>query len=202
MIDDIIRHNASALFNGVDIRDAYAFKVTRDAELNLTDDFAGTLTAQLERRLAVRDFGFATRLLHDASMPERMLHKIIKTLKLSDASIMAGGRYHNLRDLFSFPKVNSKFFYEEMPPIPVQLAPETTLFDTIDQGDMMVHTPVSELRFNPSLFCRGSNRFNRRKNICYAVSRRRGLGDRTNAYCRREEREESNCGCRVESALR
>jgi polyphosphate kinase len=140
-IDDIIRYNASALFKGVDIRDAYAFKVTRDAELNLTDDFAGTLTAQLEKRLAVRDFGFATRLLHDASMPERMLHKIVKTFKLSDASIMAGGRYHNLRDLFSFPKVNSKFFYEEKPPIPIQIASDATLFDTIDQGDVMVHTP-------------------------------------------------------------
>jgi polyphosphate kinase len=141
MIDDIIRHNASALFDGVGIRDAYAFKVTRDAELNLTDDFAGTLTAQLQRRLAVRDFGFATRLLHDASMPERMLHKIIKTLQLADASIMAGGRYHNLRDLFSFPKVNSKFYYEEKPPIPIEVALEKTLFDTIDQGDVMVHTP-------------------------------------------------------------
>ncbi|HTF18358.1 MAG TPA: polyphosphate kinase 1 [Chryseolinea sp.] len=141
MIDDIIRYHASALFGGVDIRYAYAFKVTRDAELNLSDEVGSTLTSQLEKRLAARDYGFATRLLYDAAMPERMLHKIVKTLKLADASIMAGGRYHNLRDLFSFPKVDSKFFYEKKPPIPIEIAAERTLFDTIDQRDVMVHTP-------------------------------------------------------------
>lgn len=141
MIDDIIRYNASALFGGLDIRYAYAFKVTRDADLNLTDEFAGTLTTQLKKRLAVRDFGFATRLLHDASMPERMLHKIVRTFKLGDASIMAGGRYHNLRDFFSFPKIDSRLFYEEKVPLPIKVAATTTLFDTIDQADVMVHTP-------------------------------------------------------------
>jgi polyphosphate kinase len=141
MIDDIIRHHVSALFGGAPTGDAYSFKVTRDAELSLSDDMSVGHAAQLEKRLAEREFGFATRLLHDANMPEYMLNKIVKTFKLGGATMMAGGRYHNLRDFFSFPRGKPSLYYDERRPVNVSIPASSTLFSTIAYGDLMLHTP-------------------------------------------------------------
>ena len=110
IIDDIICHHVSALFGGREVRDAHAFKVTRDAEMNPTDEMGEAPTAQMEKLLAVRDLGFATRLLYGSAMPEYMLRKVIKTFKMAHASHIAGGRYHNLRDFFSFPKGSPQLY--------------------------------------------------------------------------------------------
>ena len=140
-IDDIICIHASALFGGQEIRDAHTFKVTRDAEINLSDDIGIAPTAQMEKLLAIRDLGFATRLLYGTAMPEYMLRKIVTTFKMKDASHMPGGRYHNLRDFFTFPKGNLQLYYESRRPARVNIADGLSIFNTIDQGDVMLHTP-------------------------------------------------------------
>ncbi|MEJ1237189.1 polyphosphate kinase 1 [Chryseolinea sp. T2] len=141
IIDDIICHHVSALFGGREVRDVHAFKVTRDAEMNPTDEMGVTPTDQMEKLLAVRDLGFATRLLYGAAMPEYMLRKLVRTFKMDDASHIAGGRYHNLRDFFSFPKGSPHLNYDAQRQIRLNIHNGLSIFDRIDQGDVMLHTP-------------------------------------------------------------
>jgi polyphosphate kinase len=141
MIDDIIRQHLPALFGLGKVSEADAFKITRDAELNLKDEVAGTITVRLEKLLAKRDYGFATRVLYDAVMPEGILNRLIGSLKLRAATRVAGGRYHNLRDLFSFPLSDHKFCYPEQRPIAVHIRDEGSVYSLIDRGDVMLHTP-------------------------------------------------------------
>jgi polyphosphate kinase len=141
MIDDIVRQHLPVLFGETEVLEAYAFKITRDAELNLKDEVGGTITTRLEKLLAKRDYGLATRLLYDESMPEGILKKLVRILKLKHATKVAGGRYHNLRDFFSFPLSDPKFCYAEQKPIRLDVGETGSVCRLIDQGDVMLHTP-------------------------------------------------------------
>lgn len=138
--DDIVREHIPSLFPHDEIEGIYAFKVTRDAELNLKDEI-GSITRKLEKLLARRDHGHATRILYDRTMPEETLSKLCRLMKLKYATRSAGGRYHNLRDLFSFPIKDQKFSYPPQQPVALTVKPGASIYERIDEGDIMVHTP-------------------------------------------------------------
>ncbi|MFA6247780.1 MAG: polyphosphate kinase 1, partial [Mucilaginibacter sp.] len=68
-LDDIIRFNLDKLFKTSTIEGCYSIKITRDAELDLKDEYPGELSEQIEKQLQKRDNGLATRLLHQADLP-------------------------------------------------------------------------------------------------------------------------------------
>ena len=114
-IDDIIRSNLEFVFPGLSIKGAYSLKITRDAELDLEDEYDGNLAEKIEKKLAKRDAGLATRFLYQPGIPLRTLEPLIMALGLNKASIVAGGRYHNLRDLSAFPIKGEHLSYPKWP---------------------------------------------------------------------------------------
>ncbi|HMG06950.1 MAG TPA: hypothetical protein VK609_00505, partial [Mucilaginibacter sp.] len=81
-LDDIIRYNLNKLFKDEEINGCYSFKITRDAELDLKDEYLGDLSEQIEKQLLKRDMGIATRFLHQPGIPLRTLHFITEKLGL------------------------------------------------------------------------------------------------------------------------
>ncbi|HLG40624.1 MAG TPA: hypothetical protein VI461_13190, partial [Chitinophagaceae bacterium] len=116
-IDDIIRENLSFILSGAQIKGTYSFKITRDAELDLQDEYEGDIAEKIEKQIAKRDLGFATRLLYSPGMPPHLLGQIVSNFHLNNASIVEGGVYHNLKDLASFPVKEPKLCYPEWPPV-------------------------------------------------------------------------------------
>lgn len=102
-IDDIIRDNLGFIFPGRPLQKAFSIKITRDAELDLEDEYKGDIAEKIEKKLAKRDAGLATRFLYQPGVPPETLGSLIDALGLHHASIVQGGRYHNLRDLSTFP---------------------------------------------------------------------------------------------------
>jgi polyphosphate kinase len=78
LLDDIIRYNLAKLFRDETVKDCYSFKITRDAELDLTDEYPGDLSKQIEKQLLQRDLGIATRFLHQPGIPLRVLQMVSK----------------------------------------------------------------------------------------------------------------------------
>ena len=114
-IDDIIRDNVAFIFPDTTISGIYSFKITRDAELDLEDEFEGDIAEKIEKKLAKRDAGLATRFLHEPGIPLRSLEMLVRRLKLDRASLVSGGRYHNMRDLSSFPVKDKTLSYTPWP---------------------------------------------------------------------------------------
>jgi len=138
-IDDIIRDNLGFVFPGKILRGACSIKITRDAELDLEDEYEGDIAEKIEKKLAKRDAGLATRFLYQPGMPPEILRSLIERLGLHHASIVQGGRYHNLRDLFTFPVKNAHLSY---PAWPAQKSGNaSSLFQRISQNDILLHTP-------------------------------------------------------------
>jgi len=60
-LDDIIRNNLDKVFKDCEIHGCYSIKITRDAELDLQDEYPGDLSEEIEKQLKKRDAGLATR---------------------------------------------------------------------------------------------------------------------------------------------
>ncbi len=139
-LEDIIQANLHHLFPGSQLIGSYSIKITRDAELNLTDEYDEELAEKIEKQLAKRDQGFATRFLYDPKIPLRHLQNIIEIFNLHKASVVEGGKHHNLKDLSSFPLSGIRNSYPLAPPLQNSLNGQL-LFQEITRKDIIVHAP-------------------------------------------------------------
>jgi polyphosphate kinase len=151
-LDDIIRYNLPLLFPGDVITGCYSFKITRTAEIDLKDEYAGSLADQIEKQLQKRDFGLATRFLYQAGATEQVMNMLIEKLHLQKANQVVGGRYHNLKDLANFPISNANLENEKWPKINYpRLVNDQPLYQQILAKDMLINPPYesydSVLRF-------------------------------------------------------
>ncbi|QEC41230.1 polyphosphate kinase 1 [Pseudobacter ginsenosidimutans] len=141
-LEDIIRYNLQLVMPQVTIESCYSFKVTRDAALELADEYEGDLAEKIERQIAKRDFGFATRLLYGAGTPPECLQALINLFNLEKASIMEGGVYHNLKDLAHLPIRNDLLEYPHWPVLTHRMNNlRGSLLEEISQKDIILHAP-------------------------------------------------------------
>ena len=105
-LDDILRLMMGKFFVGLDFDtfDAYSFKFTRDAEMEIDNDFNESKMQKVQKGLASRRTGEPLRVMYDSEMPRELLRRVIRKLKLSPYdTIVPSRRYHNHKDLMSFP---------------------------------------------------------------------------------------------------
>ena len=149
-IDDIIRSNLQTMFEQDTVMAAYAVKVTRDAELHLEEEVDENIIAAMEKELAKRDYGIATRFLCQPDIPLRHLYKMVYALNLQHSSIVLGGYYHNLRDLNSFPLDEPEFSYPNWPAMQLYVQEqERSIFNRIQRQDLLINLPYQS--FDPIL---------------------------------------------------
>jgi len=141
-LDDIIRFNLDKIFKGADIKGCFCIKITRDAEIDLKDEYSGDLSEQIEKQLQQRDLGLATRFLYEPGVPLRILYLLESRLNISVDSITEGGRYHNLKDLGQIPVRIPQFNNDEWPSLPInEINYKASLFDQVKEKDLCIHAP-------------------------------------------------------------
>ncbi len=143
MIDDVVRHCISWIFPGYDIIETYGIKLTRDAELYIDDEFSGDLLGKIKSSIKKRKIGPASRLVYDRTMPSAFVKLLLKVFDLTEYDLLPEGRYHNNSDFFKFPHFGRKHLVESpIEPIHLNhLEDPTSIFDSIDQKDHLVHPP-------------------------------------------------------------
>lgn len=153
LLDDIVRHSVSWLFPGFDVVDTYSIKLTRDAALEIDDEFSGNLLAKIKESLQKRNVGPASRFVYDRTMPEKLLEYLKNIFELEKYDLLPEGRYHNNFDFFKFPDFGlTQLKYKPLPPLsyaPLENAPN--FFAAIADNDHLVHYPYhsyeSAIRF-------------------------------------------------------
>jgi polyphosphate kinase len=148
-IDDVIRENLAEVFPGYKILDAYSVKLTRDADLNLEDEFTGDIAEKIEKQLSKRDIGSATRFLFDGRMPAEMREYVKKYFALPDDEMVEGGRYHNLKDLGSLPNPSgNKLVYDNWPAVPhTGFTNHHSIFNILKEGERLLHLPYHSYNY-------------------------------------------------------
>lgn len=148
-IGDIIRANLNQLFPGMEVVEAYRFRITRDTDLEIQEDEADDLLEVIEENIKQRKFGLVVRLEVEKEMPEYMIETLIENLEItwSDVHIIDGNiGLSDLMMLYELPVPHLK----EKPYHPV--TPEyfeegENIFSIIRQQDVLLHHPYDS--FNP-----------------------------------------------------
>ncbi|MEM1119796.1 MAG: polyphosphate kinase 1 [Bacteroidota bacterium] len=143
MLDDIVRHSVQSLFPGYVIQDTYSIKITRDADLNIEDEFSGDLVGKIKNSLIKRNVGPPSRLVIDREMPKKLRDFLLETFGLEKRGILVEGRYHNNFDFFKFPDFGlSQLKNIPFPPLsyrPLEQAKD--FFTAMRSKDHLIHVP-------------------------------------------------------------
>lgn len=151
-LDDIIRYCLDDIFKvfGYDKFSAYTFKLTRDAELDIDEDISKSFMELLAESVKQREAGVPVRFIFDRNMPDDLLNKLMKQFNIGTQDhTMQGGRYHNSKDLMSFPNIaGDELSY---PPI-LELSnkyiqPGKKIFSAIRERDIMLHYPYQSFQY-------------------------------------------------------
>ncbi len=148
-VDDVIRMNLPGLFPRHEVGGAFSVKLTRDADLNLDDEFSGDLVLKIKESLARRSQGVPSRFLYDEHIPHPMLEYLRGRLKLEADDLVAGGKYHNFSDFFGFPRTGpatlSNEPFEPLPHPDLKTAP--SLRRAVERQDHLLHVPYQQFDY-------------------------------------------------------
>ncbi|HET9825113.1 MAG TPA: polyphosphate kinase 1, partial [Chitinophagaceae bacterium] len=148
-IDDIIRENIQMIFPGFEILSIFSFKINRDAELNLEEDYNIDIVNKIEKELSKRKFGPPSRFLFETGMPQSIQLFLTSVLDLRLDEIFPGGRYHNLRDFATFPTFGRNLAYAKFEPVRKNFSESADIFNLITSKDVLIHLPYQS--YNPIL---------------------------------------------------
>ena len=150
LLEDLIAQHLHALFPGMQVRESYLFRVTRDADLDVQEDEADDLLAAIESELQRRRFGEAVRLEIERGMPEYIRDLLLDALDMpaSDCyeveGLMGLGDLMTLVNVPGHPQLREPPF---TPAIPKRLIGAADLFAAIRESDVLLHHPYES--FDP-----------------------------------------------------
>lgn len=149
-LDDIIRENLHLVFPRLEIISVFSIKFNRDAEMNLSDEYSGNLLNKIEKQLKKRDIGLPSRFLFESSMPRNLQLFLAAAFSVKYEDMFAGGRYHHLSDLSSFPVTDKKLQFEKFIPLaPARMMDSGDIFNLLEHQDILLHVPYQS--YNPVL---------------------------------------------------
>ena len=155
-IDDIIRENMQVIFPGFEIMGIYSFKINRDAELNLEEEYHVDVLKKIERQLNKRNSGQPSRFLFEKTMPLNIQLFFTSVLGLKLDEMFGGGRYHNLKDFITLPSFGKKLMYHALEPVQRRLVRNGDIFNLILSQDVLLHFPYHSYNTILSFFNQGA----------------------------------------------
>jgi polyphosphate kinase len=145
-LDDVVRVGLPEVFPQYDVGEAFAVKLSRDADLYVDDEYSGDLVEKIRAGLARRSLGVPSRFLYDPRTPYGTVTLLKRRLKLDDEDIVGGGAYHNLSDLFALTRPDDPALsYPPMPPIGhPELEAAPSILDAVRERDRIIHLPYQD----------------------------------------------------------
>jgi polyphosphate kinase len=143
LLEDIIKANAERLFTGMRTIDCFAFRITRNADLELEEEEAADLLTLIEEEVKKRRLGILVRLEVDKKMPDKLLNFLKNVLKAENNEIYKVDGMLNLGDLMTLVKIEKRDLkYEGFTPrISSYFRDEEDFFKTISEHDVFLHHP-------------------------------------------------------------
>ena len=152
MLDDLIRFHFHLIFSMFDYKkiDAHMFKITRDGELDIEENFGKSYAEKIMNSVRDRIFADPVRLVHDKNIDPVTLEKVMGKLGVkSKKSLIPGGRYHRRADYMKFPSLNrSDLMYQKTIPLPVKnLGLEQNIIQAVSKKDYLIYTPYHSFSY-------------------------------------------------------
>ena len=155
-LENVIIANLEHLFPGMEIEDYYAFRLTRNADLEIEEDESENLLESMEQELLRRKFGPPVRLEVDIDIKSDLVKKLKEELSIKDEDI---SRYPEPLDLTGLnriadldrPELKFKPFKNQIAKELREVDPEDSdeFFAAIRRKEILLHHPYDS--FNSSV---------------------------------------------------
>ena len=162
-LEQVIAHFLPALFPGVTIVERAVFRVTRDADFEVSDD-ADDLLEAVESQLRRRRFGDVVRLEVSSSASSEMVARLQGGLGADETQVYRVEGLLDLSELRELMAIERPDLKPEpwIPAIPPRLAQAQSdlpqIFDEIRKGDVLVHQPYGSFRASFEVFAQAAVR--------------------------------------------
>ena len=143
-VEEAVRSFADRFFPGGEVREAVAFRVTRNADLAVREDMAADLLREMEDVLDARREGDCARLELEASASDASRTFLMSALHLTDREVypVPGppdvGSLMRLVGVSGFDRLRAEPWPPQHPP---QVDPSRPVFDTVAAGDVLLYHP-------------------------------------------------------------
>ena len=143
LLEDLIEANISKLFPGMVITHCYAFRITRNADLELEEEEADDLLTLIEEEVKKRRLGVIVRLEVEEKIPDQILEFLIEDLELDNTEVYKVDGPINLGDLMYLYGIDRRELKDEgyAPRISSYFLEEDNFFKAIRKRDIMLHHP-------------------------------------------------------------
>jgi polyphosphate kinase len=146
-LEEVIAAHLQALFPGMEVVDSGVFRVTRDADFEVSDE-ADDLLEAVEAELRRRRFGEVVRLEVNADMSEELREALTQGLRVEERQVYTVEGlldYTDLRQIVKLPGFGDLRYPPWTPVTQPRLAGDETegvdMFEVIRLGDVLVHHP-------------------------------------------------------------
>jgi polyphosphate kinase len=146
-LEEVIAAHLQALFPGMEVVDSGVFRVTRDADFEVSDE-ADDLLEAVEAELRRRRFGEVVRLEINADMSDELREALTQGLRVEERQVYTVEGLLDFTDLWQIVKLPGFGELRDPPWTPVTQprlqgddAEGVDMFEVIRQGDVLVHHP-------------------------------------------------------------
>ncbi|OIN80140.1 RNA degradosome polyphosphate kinase [Mycobacterium malmoense] len=145
-MEELIAAFLPVLFPGMEIVEHHAFRITRNADMEVEEDRDEDLLQALERELARRRFGPPVRLEIADDMTESMLELLLRELDVDPGDVIEVPGLLDLSSLWQIygldrPALKDPAFVPDTHPAFADRETPKSIFSTLREGDVLVHHP-------------------------------------------------------------
>ncbi|MCV6970972.1 RNA degradosome polyphosphate kinase [Mycobacterium bohemicum] len=145
-MEELIAAFLPVLFPGMEIVEHHAFRITRNADMEVEEDRDEDLLQALERELARRRFGPPVRLEIADDMTESMLELLLRELDVHPGDVIEVPGLLDLSSLWQIygldrPALKDRAFVPDTHPAFADRETPKSIFATLREGDVLVHHP-------------------------------------------------------------
>jgi polyphosphate kinase len=150
-IDQVIAEHIGALFPGFEVVESYAFRITRNADMEIQEEEAADLLRTIQQGLQQRRFGASVRISVEQSMPQHLRTLLLANLKLTPSDLFEMRGPLGLSDLMQLtridrPDLKDPPFYAHVPAILQHAQSSGDIFAAIRQQDILLHHPYDSFQ--------------------------------------------------------
>ncbi|MEQ3636407.1 MAG: polyphosphate kinase 1, partial [Thalassolituus sp.] len=144
-LSSMIHAHVSDLFPGMKATGCYQFRVTRNADMEV-DEEAEDLASALKGQLLSRRYGDEVRLEVADNCPQHLMRYLLEQFELSEEDLYEVNGPVNLARMFTSVNRPRLHYPPFTPKLATAVKKSETIFDAIDQGDILLHHPYESFQ--------------------------------------------------------
>ncbi|NYJ75926.1 RNA degradosome polyphosphate kinase [Allobranchiibius huperziae] len=158
-IEDVIAEHLGALFPGMEVREHFTFRVTRNEDLEVEEDDAESLLTALERELTRRRFGPPIRLEVADDMDDHVMDLLVRELNVHEREVYRLPEPLDLRGLNAVADLDRSEL--RWPPFvamvhpdlaPIERSAQSDVLEAMRGGDILLHHPYDSFSTSVQAF--------------------------------------------------